>query len=135
MTHLEFEAFGAGLLNLAISTVVLLAKTGRLVVEINFHHNPAQFNRGIELIQQAIAVDPANKEWTDQLEEAKDASTRQANEASMTQAGIPQPFASPPKLPKPTSSSKPIPSTHPPRSLLEYLARSGLSPQSEPTAK
>jgi beta-lactamase regulating signal transducer with metallopeptidase domain len=71
----------------------LLANTGRMLIELNrpSHNNPVQFNRGIELIQQAIAVDPGNKEWADQLQEAKDAPARQANEESMNQAGIPQP--------------------------------------------
>jgi TonB family protein len=58
----------------------LLAEVGRILVQLNTPRGgEEQFHRGLELIQQAIKLDPGNTEWTEALQSAEAFPQRQLN--------------------------------------------------------
>jgi len=58
----------------------LLSETGYLLVSLSHAESgDLQYQRGVNLIQQAISLDPGNKKWQDALQTAKEEPQRQAN--------------------------------------------------------
>jgi len=58
----------------------LLSATGYLLVSLSHgERGDLQFQRGIDLIQRAISLDPGNKKWQDVLQTAQEEPQRQAN--------------------------------------------------------
>jgi beta-lactamase regulating signal transducer with metallopeptidase domain len=58
----------------------LLAEVGRILVQLNTPRGgEEQFHLGLELIQQAIQLDPNNKQWTEALQSAEAEPQRQLN--------------------------------------------------------
>jgi TonB family protein len=68
----------------------LLAATGQVLVQIN-NRNEKQTQRGFELIQRAIQLDPGNPKWPEVLESTKAEPQRQSNYTSMTRGVGPPP--------------------------------------------
>ncbi|HEY1948399.1 MAG TPA: M56 family metallopeptidase [Bryobacteraceae bacterium] len=58
----------------------LLAEVGRILVQLNTPRGgKEQFHRGLELIQQAIKLDPGDAKWTEALQSAEAFPQRQLN--------------------------------------------------------
>jgi tetratricopeptide (TPR) repeat protein len=64
----------------------LLAATGKILVQLSEHNT-----RGLELIQQAIRLDPGNAEWTEALQSAEAEPQRRLNYQQLMKAQRPQP--------------------------------------------
>jgi TonB family protein len=70
----------------------LLAETGKAIVEFGIQlHAEAQSKHGLELIQEAIQLDPNNPAWKEALEWAQTEPQRLANYEKVARAGAPQP--------------------------------------------
>jgi protein TonB len=70
----------------------LLTQVGKLLVEFNIHPtNEEQRKRGLQLIQQAIQVDPGNPRWTEALEWAETEPQRRFNYENAARAAMPPP--------------------------------------------
>ena len=70
----------------------LLAKVGQLMAELRRQPEPdQQLKRGLELIQQAISLDPSNPAWKEALASAQSAPQRRLNEERAFHTGTPQP--------------------------------------------
>ena len=75
----------------ALGNPALFSHAGMLLVNLSYAKGAdPQFARGIELIQQAIDLDPNNTKWTDALESAKAEPQRQATYETLMHAQPPQ---------------------------------------------
>jgi beta-lactamase regulating signal transducer with metallopeptidase domain len=71
----------------------LLSETGQILASLSLLPNSTrddpQFTRGLELIQQAITLDPANPKWTEALQSAKEEPARRASFHALMQPQTP----------------------------------------------